>query len=63
MGISPSEITLVLKPHPFQQVVPPNDNYEHDKQHLRHELSDEQRQTEPKNADSHLAFMSPGRCY
>jgi thiamine phosphate synthase YjbQ (UPF0047 family) len=46
--------------HLFQQIFPPNANYEHDKLHLRQELSEDQRRSEPKNADSHLAFMSSG---
>jgi len=44
----------------FRHLFPPDANYEHDKLHLRHELSDEQRRTEPKNADSHLAFIGGG---
>lgn len=44
----------------FQRMFPANADYEHDKLHLRTELSDEQRRTEPKNADSHLTFISAG---
>jgi thiamine phosphate synthase YjbQ (UPF0047 family) len=44
----------------FQKVFPPGADYEHDKLHLREELSDEQRSKEPKNADSHLAFIGSG---
>ena len=58
LGYSRDRLGSIL--HLFQQIFPPNANYEHDKLHLRNELSDEQRQTEPKNADSHLAFISSG---
>lgn len=44
----------------FQRLFPANADYEHDKLHLRTELSDEQRRTEPRNADSHLTFISAG---
>jgi thiamine phosphate synthase YjbQ (UPF0047 family) len=44
----------------FQRIFPEQADYEHDKLHLRTELSDEQRATEPKNADSHLTFISAG---
>ncbi len=46
--------------HLFRYLFPPDANYEHDKLHLRQDLSEEQRQTEPKNADSHLAFIGSG---
>lgn len=58
LGYSRDRLGSIL--HLFQQIFPPNANYEHDKLHLRDELSDEQRQTEPRNADSHLAFISSG---
>jgi len=44
----------------FQRLFPEHADYEHDKLHLRTELSAEQRQTEPRNADSHLTFISAG---
>jgi thiamine phosphate synthase YjbQ (UPF0047 family) len=44
----------------FQRLFPQNADYEHDKLHLRTELSDEQRDTEPRNADSHLTFIGAG---
>lgn len=44
----------------FQNLFPPEANYQHDKLQLRTELSEEQRQVEPKNADSHLIFISSG---
>lgn len=44
----------------FQQIFPPNADYTHDQMDLRDELSDEQKLTEPRNADSHLTFISAG---
>jgi thiamine phosphate synthase YjbQ (UPF0047 family) len=44
----------------FQTIFPEGAGYEHDKLHLRTELSDEQRRREPQNADSHLAFIGAG---
>ncbi|MCZ6507027.1 MAG: hypothetical protein O7A04_03115, partial [Acidobacteria bacterium] len=44
----------------FQRLFPANADYEHDKLYLRTELSDEQRRTEPRNADSHLTFIGAG---
>ena len=44
----------------FQAVFPEGGGYQHDELHLREELSDEQRRIEPRNADSHLAFISAG---
>ncbi len=44
----------------FRELFPPDADYNHDKLHLRSELSPEQRQNEPKNADSHLAFIGSG---
>lgn len=44
----------------FQGIFPPEANYEHDKLHLRDELSKAERDTEPRNADSHLTFISSG---
>ena len=45
---------------PFQELFPFGANYRHDQMHLRKELSPEQRRTEPRNADSHLTFISSG---
>jgi thiamine phosphate synthase YjbQ (UPF0047 family) len=42
----------------FRTMFPEGAGYEHDKLDRRLELSDEQRPTEPLNADSHLAFMA-----
>lgn len=44
----------------FQAVFPEGAGYRHDDLHSREELSDEQRCVEPRNADSHLAFISAG---
>ena len=44
----------------FQEVFPKGGGYRHDELHLREELSDAQRLVEPRNADSHLAFITAG---
>jgi len=44
----------------FQTLFPEGAGYQHDELHLREELSDEQRRVEPRNGDSHLAFISAG---
>ena len=44
----------------FLKLFPPGADYVHDKLHLRTELSEQQRAVEPRNADSHLAFMGSG---
>ena len=44
----------------FQHIFPPHADYEHDKLHLRSELSDAEKVVEPINADSHLTFISSG---
>ena len=44
----------------FQKLFPPGAGYVHDELHLRTELSDQLRATEPRNADSHLTFMGGG---
>ena len=44
----------------FQAVFPEGGGYRHDEMHLREELSEAQRRVEPRNADSHLAFISAG---
>ncbi len=44
----------------FRKMFPEGAGYKHDQLDLRHELSEAQRQTEPLNADSHLAFISAG---
>ena len=44
----------------FQQLFPINADYRHDEMHLRNELTEAERRVEPKNADSHLTFISSG---
>ena len=44
----------------FQRLFPAGAGYRHDQLHLRRELSDDQRRCEPRNADSHLAFIGAG---
>lgn len=54
----PEAIEAYLQP--FRTLFPPGADYQHDELHLRTELSDEQRKTEPRNADSHLQFIGSG---
>jgi hypothetical protein len=44
----------------FRHLFPIDANYLHDKMELRSELSESQKKVEPKNADSHLTFISSG---
>ncbi|HVS01461.1 MAG TPA: hypothetical protein VMT16_01715 [Thermoanaerobaculia bacterium] len=44
----------------FQRLFPPEGPYRHDQLDLRSELSPAERASEPKNADSHLAFIGSG---
>ena len=44
----------------FQELFPPDAGYKHDELHLRDELSEEQKRHEPRNGDSHLAFIGSG---
>ena len=44
----------------WHALFPPDADYRHDQMDLRSELSDEQKETEPKNADSHLTFIGSG---
>jgi thiamine phosphate synthase YjbQ (UPF0047 family) len=44
----------------FQKLFPPGADYRHDQLQLRAELSEEERRREPRNADSHLTFISSG---
>jgi hypothetical protein len=44
----------------FRAVFPEDAGYLHDNLDLRTELSDDQKAVEPRNADSHLAFMAAG---
>jgi thiamine phosphate synthase YjbQ (UPF0047 family) len=44
----------------FRTLFPEGADYEHDRLDRRTELDPEQRRVEPRNADSHLAFMAAG---
>jgi len=44
----------------FRSIFPEGADYEHDRLDRRTELAPEQRKVEPKNADSHLAFIAAG---
>ena len=44
----------------FQNLFPPNADYQHDQMEQRTELSEERRHQEPRNGDSHLTFMGSG---
>lgn len=44
----------------FQELFPPGAEYKHDQLHLRTELTEEARRTEPRNADSHLKYIGSG---
>jgi thiamine phosphate synthase YjbQ (UPF0047 family) len=44
----------------FRALFPPDGAYRHDQLHLRTELSEKQREVEPKNGDSHLTFIGAG---
>src|SRR5689334_20189763 len=44
----------------FRTMFPEGAGYEHDQLHRRADLTSEERAVEPRNADSHLAFMAAG---
>ena len=44
----------------FRTLFPAGGPYQHDRMHLRTELSEEQREKEPRNGDSHLTFIGSG---
>lgn len=44
----------------FRKLFPPDADYRHDQMELRDELSESQRLVEPRNADSHLTYISSG---
>jgi len=44
----------------FNELFPEGGEYRHDKMELRTELSDPQKQVEPRNGDSHLTFIGAG---
>ena len=44
----------------FHAIFPQDAEYRHDQMELRSELSDEQKEVEPRNGDSHLTFIGSG---
>ncbi len=44
----------------WHALFPPDAEYRHDRMELRSELSEEQKEVEPRNADSHLTFIGSG---
>lgn len=44
----------------FRKLFPPDADYLHDQMELRDELTESQRLVEPRNADSHLTYISSG---
>jgi hypothetical protein len=44
----------------WHALFPPDAEYRHDQMELRSALSDQQKEVEPKNADSHLTFIGSG---
>jgi thiamine phosphate synthase YjbQ (UPF0047 family) len=44
----------------FHALFPQGAEYRHDQMHLRTELSEQQREVEPRNGDSHLTFIGAG---
>ena len=56
--LSPEHIPAYLEA--FRTLFPEGAGYEHDRLDRRHDLDAAQRAVEPKNADSHLAFIASG---
>jgi len=44
----------------YRTLFPPDAGYHHDQMERRNELTEEQKSTEPRNADSHLTFIGAG---
>lgn len=44
----------------FRALFPPGAEYRHDEIHLRDDLTDAEREQEPRNGDSHLTFIAAG---
>lgn len=57
-GNDPAEVRRWLRP--VHGLFPADADYSHDALHLRSELTPEQREVEPKNADAHLTFIGAG---
>jgi thiamine phosphate synthase YjbQ (UPF0047 family) len=58
LGHSPRQLGPFIRL--FQRIFPPGAGYSHDRIDLRTELSEQERQQEPTNADSHLTFIGAG---
>lgn len=58
LGQRPGQVRGFL--NPYRRLFPPGAGYHHDHLERRSELSDEQRRSEPRNADSHLTFIGSG---
>ena len=58
LGYRPDRLAPFIRS--VQKIFPPDAGYQHDQMDLRDELSDEQKKVEPRNADSHLTFISSG---
>src|SRR5262245_54522116 len=56
--LSPQDISTYLET--FRTIFPEGAGYEHDRMERRNDLDADQRAVEPKNADSHLAFIASG---
>jgi thiamine phosphate synthase YjbQ (UPF0047 family) len=56
--LSPEHIPSYLQA--FRALFPEGAGYEHDRLERRHDLNPRQRAVEPRNADSHLAFIAGG---
>jgi thiamine phosphate synthase YjbQ (UPF0047 family) len=58
VGDEPERVHHLLEA--LASVFPPEAGYEHDRLHLRDELTSAQKEREPLNADAHLAFIGGG---
>jgi thiamine phosphate synthase YjbQ (UPF0047 family) len=58
LGDDPTRLGAFLEA--LGSVFPPDAGYEHDRLHLRDELTELQKESEPLNADAHLAFIGGG---
>src|SRR5687767_244194 len=56
--LSPEHIPTYVEA--FRALFPEGAGYEHDRLERRDDLNEQQRAVEPRNADSHLAFMAGG---
>ncbi len=58
LGYRPDRVAPFIRA--VQKIFPPDAGYRHDQMELRRELTEEQKKVEPRNADSHLTFISSG---